>query len=527
MVATLEILLRTPVQMEDFEVDFRNIKIVDIRASKPRWPRLKRTVLAATALILPVTAWGVAGQRLDSALAATPAAAVTRVVGPGQDTYAPVVDAVAPAVVTIHAEQRVQATQFSSPFADDPSFREFFGDRFPRSAAPQERRRQGLGSGVIVGHDGYILTNNHVIDGADRLVVDLTDRRTFTAKVVGSDAASDLAVLKINAAGLPVVPMADSDAIRVGDVVLAVGNPMGVGQTVTMGIVSAKGRATGLGEGSFEDFLQTDAPINSGNSGGALVNTKGELVGINSQILSPSGGNIGIGFAIPSNMAKNVMDSLIAEGRVHRGMLGVSIQQVTPDISKSLGLQTVTGALVNSVNVGSPADHAGMKRGDVVTAIDGKTVDGSNELRNKIAATRPGTRVTLTVLRSGERKTLTATLGELPSASANNSESEGGEGEGQGGALGLGVEPLAGERARSLGLKDGQGLVVASVRPNSAASDAGFRQGDVIEEVNGNTVRSATDMRNAVSEAKTRPALVLVRREGQSLYLTISPRQAE
>ena len=525
MVATLEILLRTSVQMEDFEVDFRNIKIVDIRASKPRWPRLKRTVLAATALILPVTAWGVAGQRLDSALAATPATAATRVVGPGQDTYAPVVDAVAPAVVTIHAEQRVQATQFSSPFEDDP-FREFFGDRSPRGAAPQERRRQGLGSGVIVGHDGYILTNNHVIDGADRLVVDLTDRRTFTAKVVGSDAASDLAVLKIDAAGLPVVPMADSDAIKVGDVVLAVGNPMGVGQTVTMGIVSAKGRATGLGEGNFEDFLQTDAPINSGNSGGALVNTKGQLVGINSQILSPSGGNIGIGFAIPSNMAKNVMDSLIAEGRVHRGMLGVSIQQVTPDISKSLGLPTVTGALVNSVKEGSPADRAGVKRGDVVTAIDGKPVDGSNELRNKIAATKPGTRVTLTVLRNGERKTLTAALEELPSASAK-SEGEEGAGEGQGGALGLALEPLAGERARSLGLKDGQGVVVAAVRPNSAASDAGFRQGDVIEEVNGNTVRSASDMRNAVSEAKTRPALVLVRREGQSLYLTISPRQAE
>ena len=300
------------------------IPVVDPATPSP-WRRFKQAAALATALTLPVAVWSASGPQPASALepaaaaaaaAAAPAAALARTIGAGQDSYAPIVDAVAPAVVTIHAEQRVSAARASSPFADDPLFRQFFGDRLPQQQMPQERRQQGLGSGVIVRPDGYVLTNHHVIDGADKITVEMTDRRSFTARVVGSDPPSDLAVLKIDASGLPTVPMANSDEVKVGDVVLAVGNPMGVGQTVTMGIVSAKGRATGLGDGSFEDFLQTDAPINRGNSGGALVSTRGELVGINSQILSSSGGSIGIGFAIPANMANQVMQSLIADGRV-------------------------------------------------------------------------------------------------------------------------------------------------------------------------------------------------------------------
>src|SRR5580658_6174515 len=251
-------------------------------------------------------------------------------------SYADMVDRVAPAVVTIHASRRVRAPQ-QFPFSDDPFFRQFFGGGVPRGRAPQTEVQHALGSGVIVRADGHILTNHHVIDGAEDIKVDLTSRSTYSAKLVGSDAASDLAVLKISASGLPLLQLGDSDKVRVGDVCLAVGNPLGVGESVTAGIISAKGRSTDtVGGGSFQDFLQTDAPINQGNSGGALVNTRGELIGINSQILSSNGGNIGIGFAIPSNMARNVMNQLIGKGKVQRGMLGVRIQPVTNEIASGL-----------------------------------------------------------------------------------------------------------------------------------------------------------------------------------------------
>jgi Do/DeqQ family serine protease len=325
-------------------------------------------------------------------------------------SYADVVSKAAPAVVTIHSQMRVRQPQ-QFPFGNDPFFREFFGDRVPPPAP--ERRREGLGSGVIVAQDGYVLTNHHVIDGADRIKVDLNDNRTLEAKVIGTDPPSDLAVLKVEASGLPVLGLGDSDRTRVGDVVLAIGNPLGVGQTVTMGIISAKGRQTGLSNGSFEDFLQTDAPINQGNSGGALVSTNNELIGINSQILSPSGGSIGLGFAVPSNMARTVMEQLIKTGRVRRGQLGITVLKIPSEEASKLGVTEGAGVVVYQVQPGSAADRAGLRRGDIITALNGTAVDDPNTFRNIIAGSAPGTEVTLTVKRDGREQQVRATLGEF------------------------------------------------------------------------------------------------------------------
>jgi serine protease Do len=442
-----------------------------------------------------------------------------------QNSYADVVARVAPAVVTVRSERRVRSGE-QFPFFDDPFFRDFFGPRFrdtPRQ--PQERLQRGLGSGVIVTADGFILTNHHVVDGAQDIRVELNDNRALPAKVVGSDPPSDLAVLKVEAQGLPVLPLGDSDRVRVGDIVLAVGNPLGVGQTVTSGIISAKGRSTGLSDGSFEDFLQTDAPINRGNSGGPLVNTAGELVGINSQILSPSGGSIGIGFAIPANMARSVMEQLVKTGKVRRGLLGVTVQSVTSDLASSLGLSQVRGAIVGSVTPGGPAERAGLRRGDVILALNGAPVADSNSLRNQVARTQPGSEVTLTVSRDNREQQLRVTLGELPAESAGSAAGDGGRGDGD--KLGLSAEPLTPALARRFDLRAGaQGLVVTDIDPAGPAAEAGVREGDVIEEVNRQPVRSVADLEAALRRtAAGRPVLLLVRRDDASLFLTVRPRQ--
>jgi Do/DeqQ family serine protease len=443
-------------------------------------------------------------------------AAAARTIGANVDSYAELVDQVSPAVVTIRAEGRSRAPQ-QFPFMQDPSFRRFFGEPFQMPQVP-ERHQSALGSGVIVRTDGYILTNHHVIDGAKDITVELANRRRVPARLVGSDSPSDLAVLKIDESNLPTLTLGDSDAVDVGDIVLALGNPLGVGQTVTMGIISAKGRATGLGDGSFEDFLQTDAPINSGNSGGALVNTRGQLVGINSQILSPSGGNIGIGFAIPASMARNVMQQLIDTGKVRRAQLGVTAQSIDSALASSLGLKDVRGALVSDIAAGSAAERAGLRRGDVILAIDGQQVADGNVLRNRIASTKPGTSVALTIRRDGREQTVNATLGELASSSEEGQTIDSGNARG---SFGLNVEPLTKERAGQLGVDINAGLVVAGVAPDSLASDAGFRPGDVIEQVDGKPVTNVDELRTALTANVDRPALVLVHRQDRSLFLTL------
>ncbi len=323
-------------------------------------------------------------------------------------SYADVVEKTSPAVVQIEAEIPTTASPHQFPFGGDDLFQRLF---------PQEkgepRVERGTGSGVLVSSDGMILTNHHVIDGATKIVVKLQNGKTLEGRVIGSDAPSDLAVLNVSGRDFPFLALGDSDQVRIGDIVLAIGNPLGIGQTVTAGIISAKGRRTGISDGTFEDFLQTDAPINRGNSGGALVNLNGELIGINSQIISPSGGSIGIGFAIPSNMAKNVKSQLVDNGSVKRGRLGIMMEEVTADMAERLGLEKQGGALVNQVMPGSAADKAGIKQGDVIVAVDGERMESGNALRNKIAGTIPGTSVRITVFRNGSEIELSAKLGEF------------------------------------------------------------------------------------------------------------------
>jgi serine protease Do len=486
--------------------------------------RLKAAaVVLAGLLILTGAAWRGATAQAPHAAQAQVATAMTapttQAIAGGRDSYADVVRVVAPAVVTIHAQgkARVSPTQFP----DDELFRRFFGDQFdggPRR--PRSFTQRALGSGVIVTTDGYILTNYHVVENADDIRVELTDGRTTTAKVVGSDKPSDLALLKVNEPNLHALALGNSDAVQVGDVVLAVGNPLGIGQTVTMGIISAKGRSTGAGSGGYEDFLQTDAPINHGNSGGALVNTKGELIGINSQILSMSDGNIGIGFAIPANMARSVMDQLRKSGRVERAQLGVTVQPVTSDMAASLGLKRSGGAIVASVEAGSAADRAGLKQGDVVESFNGQPVHDTNSLRNRVAEMQPGSNATLTILRDGSEKMLTVKLDEAQTSKAARAGSESESSDKA--ALGVSVAPLTPDLAQRLGApKTLQGLVVEEVNPDGRAADAGIQQGDVIERVNRQPVQSVDQLKAAVRDAGNRPLLLLINRQGKDLFVTV------
>ena len=445
-------------------------------------------------------------------------------------SYADVVDRTSPAVIRIDAERKTKSAPQQFPFGDDPQFREFFKN-LPQTQPQRPQVQRGLGSGVIVSADGTVLTNHHVVDGAEKITVTMNDNKTFAAKVIGSDPPSDLAVLKIEGENLPFLNLGNSDNVRIGDIVLAIGNPLGIGQTVTAGIISAKGRRTGLSDGSFEDFLQTDAPINRGNSGGALVNLNSELIGINSQILSSGsdGGSIGIGFSIPSNMAKSVMEQLIQNGRVRRGMLGVNIQNITNDAAQALDLKDTKGVIVSNVQAGSAAEKAGVKRSDIITAINGEAIEDSNFLRNKVAGTQPETQIRLTVLRDGKQEELTAVLGEFKTQGVKPDEDSGENNNNQGnseqnGRLGLSLQPLSPEIMRQLELPaETKGLVVTEVDPNGAAAEEGITRGDVILEINRKTVSTIEDVESALTLAGNKPILLLVTRKGQNIYLTITP----
>jgi serine protease Do len=491
----------------------------------PRHTLTRAGTGAAVVALVAVMGYSVGqtqGARATAAAAPVVAASTPdKVAAPPLTTsYASAVNAAAPAVVTVRVDKGASMVPTQMPdLPDDPLFREFFGRRFQTPRQQRVPRQSGLGSGVIATPDGYILTNNHVIDGADRVRVELTDKRTFDAKVVGTDPASDLALLKVDATNLRTLPIGDSSRVNVGDVVLAIGNPLGVGQTVTMGIISAKGRATGVGDGSYEDFLQTDAPINQGNSGGALISATGDLVGINSQILTPTGGNIGLGFAIPSNMARQVMDQLRTDGKVVRGRLGVTIQNVTADIASSLKLPDTSGALVNSVEPGSAADRAGLKQGDLIVGIDGEKISDNNALRNRVAGTRPGSKIAVEILRDGRAQTVHATVDQLkPQATERTSR----DGAPETGGFGLTVEPLTPEIARSLELtRRTEGVVIRDVDPSGPAAAAGLQEGDVIVKVNGEAVKTPAALKAALDKATDRPALLLVARQNAEIFVTL------
>jgi serine protease Do len=438
-------------------------------------------------------------------------------------TYAPLVKEALPEVVNIASSHMVQrGNEESNGMFEDPFFRQFFGDRQPHSqrSKPQQEKEQSLGSGVIVGTNGYILTNNHVVDGATDIKVSLHDKREFTAKVVGRDPKTDVAVLKIDAENLSAIPMGDSSKVQVGDLAFAIGDPFGVGQTVTMGIVSATGRAN-LGIEDYEDFIQTDAAINPGNSGGALIDGRGELIGINTAILSHSGGNQGVGFAIPINLAKRVMDQIVDHGHVVRGFLGATIQDVTPTMAKALGLDGAGGVLIGDVTPKGPAAQAGMKAGDVVIKLNGQPVADSAALRLQISETDPGTTVPLTVRRGTSTLDLNVKLGELP---ADHDKTADGNTENDS-LQGLQVEPLSPAARQQLHLGDeAQGVVVAQVDPNSAAADAGIREGDVVTEVNHQPVTTVSEFEQSMRSSGNKAILLRVERNGTGLYLALAPR---
>jgi len=435
------------------------------------------------------------------------------------DSFAELAAKQAHVAVNISTTKIVKSMQRLSPF-QGRQFKDFFGDEFFRhffgQIPEQEMKQRSLGSGVVVSGDGYILTNNHVVADADEILVTLSDKKKYEAQIIGRDPKTDLALIKIKTENtIPAARLGDSDKLMVGDWVVAIGNPFGLGSTVTAGIVSAKGRV--IGAGPYDNFIQTDASINPGNSGGPLFNLNGEVIGVNTAIVSQSGGNVGIGFAIPINMAKSVMPQLKERGKVVRGWLGVSIQEVTQEIKEQFGLKTEEGALIGEVTKGSPADKGGLKRGDVIINFDGKKVKAMSILPAMVAETPVGKEVEILIIRKGKEKRLTITIGELEEdtrVAATTPKIEE--------SFGLSVQELTPEIAESLSLKGEKGVVISGIENGSPASDAGLQRGDLIQEIEHEPVENLSDYKRIMEESSSKKQiLIVIKHRGHSRYVIL------
>jgi serine protease Do len=480
-----------------------------------RLGKLTAAPIAVVSVVSLLAGVGITGalERYHSGIQPANAASAPAIVaGQGLPDFASLAKRLGPSVVNVSTTAVRKTAQEGPNFGDDQMgqfFQRFFGAPVPRG--PQ--RQSGLGSGFIIDKSGIVLTNYHVVDGAQKIVVTLDDGKNYDAKVLGKDQRSDIAVIKIDAGrDLPAAALGDSDRLEVGEWVMAIGNPFGLDHTVTSGIVSAKGRQ--IGAGPYDNFIQTDASINPGNSGGPLINLRGEVVGINTAIFSQSGGNIGIGFAIPANSVKELLPQLENKGRVVRGFIGTAVQKITPELAESMGLKESRGALVADVTKGGPSERAGLKSGDVIVEFDHKAIRDSADLPQQVARVAPGASVTVKIVRDGKEMSLPLTVGELKDTEVAASTQEG--------DLGLTVQPLTPQLAENLGLERAEGLVITAVAPGSAAGEAGLRAGDLVTEINRRPVKSLADYTREMARVeKAKSVLFLVKRGQNSVFLAL------